>query len=146
MIETQQAIIDTDDMGQRASFLSNFAKLTGKVLVTIKPWRAQRSLRANRYLWGVVYETFQQFMQQHGAYHEKEEIHEFFLKMHAPKPICDPLTGEVMDTVSMRSSKMNSAEFSIYVNKIIEWCWVKWELTIPSPLDFNVKGYLPMAA
>jgi hypothetical protein len=141
-MEAQQAIIDLDDISAKQDFIARFMRLTGKWLVTMKPHRPKRSIQANKYLW-VCYEHFRQFLALHEQFHEKEEIHEFFLHKFAARNILDPLTGEIMGEVGARSSKMDSLVFSRYVDSIRHWCMERFELNIPSPEEYKCGAYIP---
>ena len=104
------------------SYLVELSRLEGqRIELTIQKERHLRSLSQNKYYWGVIIEILSD---QFG--YEKEEMHEAlkfkFLKKH----------GDT-DLVTVGSTaKLSTAEFTEYIDAIIRWASVEYQVVIPS--------------
>jgi hypothetical protein len=99
------------------------------VEVTVKPWRENRSVQQNKYLWGVVYELISEHTgDSPGA------VHKFFtakyltdtVEIHTPK-------GTIEQEFIRSTTELNTQEFSEYTNKIKDWARDFLEMHIPDP-------------
>ena len=103
------------------SYLVELSKLEGqRVELTIRKERLVRSLSQNKYYWGVVIEILSDYFG-----YDKEEMHEAlkfkFLKKH-----------EDTDLVTVGSTaKLSTAEFTEYIDAIIRWSSVEYQVVIP---------------
>lgn len=133
MSRPQEKIVDFDDRAEKARVLGRMGALRGKWRLMAAPYRPRRSLKANAFWWGCVLPAFQEFMRSHGQFFEAEEIHEFFLQKFAARSVIDPNTGEVLSMIGRRSSKMDTAEFSAFVNNAIGWMHDRYQIVVPEP-------------
>ncbi|MFZ5365411.1 MAG: hypothetical protein ACOZBH_04430 [Patescibacteria group bacterium] len=95
--------------------------LNGFVEVVVKPRRHDRSDKQNNYLWGVVYKL----ISEHTGYSD-EEVHLIFKTMFLKKRIGQ---FEVVGS----TAKLNTKEFTEYINKIIDWAARELLVEIPLP-------------
>ena len=104
------------------SYLVELSRLEGqRIELTIRKERHTRSLRQNKYYWGVIIEI----LSDNFGY-EKEEMHEAlkfkFLKKH----------GDT-DLVTVGSTaKFSTAKFTEYIDEIIRWASTEYQVVIPS--------------
>ena len=79
--------------------------------VSAKPYKSKRSTEQNAYLWGVVYAAFTERLEGWSA----EDVHEYLLGECYGWERIEGL-GRVRLKPIRRSSRMNKAEFSEYVD------------------------------
>jgi len=128
-----ETIIDLSDVSAKRSLLTKLGALSGRWCMTMRPYKPRRSLKANVYYHAAVIPTFKRFMQNHGQFFEAEEVHEFFLQKFASRNVVDPITGEVLSVLGRRSSKMDSTQFSEFVNACIDWMQDRFGIVVPEP-------------
>lgn len=102
-----------------------------RVKVTIERERKLRSLKANAYLWGVVYRTIAEW-----SGHDDEEIHDAMKSMFLPKRELLLPTGEEIPAHGS-TRVLDDVEFSDYVSKVKRWAGEQGVL-VPEPDDFEV--------
>jgi len=108
---------------QPERYLVWLSALEGKSIeLVLRRKRSQRSLRQNRYYWGVVVEI----LSGHFGY-EAKELHEAlkfkFLKIH---------TEEELVTVRSTTT-LNTKEFIDYIDRIQRWAASEHDIFIPDP-------------
>jgi hypothetical protein len=140
MAKPEEKLIDFDDREQKRNFLSKCGVITGKWWFSARPFKRQRSLKANARYWAGVVPAWQEFMRKNGQHFNKDEVHEFFLQMFAGREVADPKTGVVFTVIGRRSSKMDSAQFSKFTNDCEDWMLEKWNVTVP-----DIELYQPAA-
>jgi len=92
------------------------AKLRGRdVEVTVRPERKYRSLKANAYLWGVVYAAASEW-----SGHDAEELHEIFKRQFLPSRQIVMPTGEVLDAPGS-TRYLDTDQFAAFVGKVTRW-------------------------
>jgi hypothetical protein len=133
MSKEQGTLIDFADREQKLKVLSKLGALSGRYLLSVRPYKPKRSLRANAYYHAAVVPAFREFMREHGQFFEPEECHEFFLQKFSSKNVIDPETGEVLAVIGRRSSKMDSGQFSEFVNTVIGWLQDRCGVIVPEP-------------
>ena len=107
-------------------------RLEGKrVLVTVQREKEARSLRANAYLWGVVYRTIAEW-----SGHDDEEIHEAMKRLHLPSREMVMPTGEVV-SLPGSTAELDSGAFSEYVARVKRWA-AEQGLYVPEPDEIEV--------
>ncbi|MDD5061962.1 MAG: hypothetical protein PHN44_06775 [Candidatus Marinimicrobia bacterium] len=116
--------IKTETPGKFAVYL---AGLEGKrVEVIVRKEKSKRSLRENSYYWGVVIEILSNF-----TGYESEEMHEAlkfkFLRTHE---------GEALESVKS-TTKLNTAEFEDYLERIRRWAAQEYNCFIPLPNEVD---------
>ncbi len=90
-----------------------------EVEIEISRLRATRSGQSNRFYWGVVLKT----ISDHTGY-SAEEVHDLMKAKFLPKHLAfTDGNGEVVEQFVLGGStrKLDTGEFSEYMNKIIEW-------------------------
>ena len=111
-------------------YLVLLSKLEGKRFEeVIRKEKSKRSLSQNSYYWGVVVEILRDYFVYEED--EAEEVHDGlklkFLRIHE---------GEALET--MRSTtKLNTAEFEDYLEKIRRWASKEHGVYIPSPNEID---------
>ncbi|MCE5335161.1 MAG: hypothetical protein LLG06_11320 [Desulfobacteraceae bacterium] len=100
----------------------HLSTLEGKqVEIVVRKRKSQRSQDQNRYYWGVVVEI----LAKHFGY-EPEEMHEAlkfkFLRTHA---------GDLPTVKS--TAKLNTGEFTEYVDRVIRWAAAEHGCYVPGP-------------
>lgn len=110
----------------QSKYLVHLSKLEGKEFeLTIRQKKSQRSLNQNAYYWSVVIEI----LRDHFGYEEdeSEEVHDGlklkFLRIHE---------GKALETVRS-TTKLNTAEFEDYLEKIRRWASKDHGIYIPLP-------------
>lgn len=101
------------EVGRFAGYL---ARLRGKnVEVIVRPERKHRSLKANAYLWGVVYAAAQEW-----SGHDAEELHEVFKGRFLPRRQVLMPTGELLDAPGS-TRELDTEAFGEFVNSVIRF-------------------------
>jgi hypothetical protein len=98
--------------------------------VSIKRLRATRSTQANRYYWGVVLAALADY-----TGHTPEELHDIMKAKFLPKALAfSDHNGEVVEEFVLGGStrKLNTKEFSDYVNQIRNWAASELDCYIPA--------------
>jgi hypothetical protein len=121
-VEIAEAVAERFDIGDR-------------VEVTLKPYKATRSQRANRYLWGVVYELMAKDQEM-----TAEEIHDAMVERFLPNEhkriaFFNRLTGECLEveTDGRRSSKLTGELFFDFVERVREFARDFLNVQTPEP-------------
>jgi hypothetical protein len=99
-----------------------------RVSVVISVRRQGRSVKANAYLWGVVYATIAEW-----SGHEADEIHEA-LKVKFLTPHPESLPNGFALEMRPSTASLDSKAFAEYVDKVRRWA-AECGLYIPSPDD-----------
>ena len=105
----------------------------GKHLLTVKSIK-KRSIQQNAYYWGVVVPLCRKGLFEVG-YDEiiyDEEAHEVLKYLHLKRPVVSKQTGEVLD-ISGSTTKLTTAEFNEYIEKVCRWSIEYLDVYIPSP-------------
>lgn len=101
-----------------------------KVELVIKKHRRKRTIPQNSYYWGIVLS-----MIADSTGYTTEELHEFFKRLYLKKIIT---IGGVDYEVSESTKKLNTEQFSSYIEKIKKFAALKLDLHIP---DSNKVDY-----
>lgn len=109
--------------------LSTFKNCAVEIIIKKKN---TRSSPQNRYYWGVVVKEIQYRLNELGNDFEPETVHEY-LKDKFNKVEIIGEGGEVLDYLGGSTTEMNKEEFSVYVDKIIEWAASFLSIAIPLP-------------
>ena len=97
--------------------------------VSVRRRKATRSLRQNRYYWGVVVEA----LHQHTGY-TPEELHDFLKMKFIPKKLAvQDGNGVIVDEVVVGGStrQMNTQSFSEFCETIKQWAATDLDVYIP---------------
>ena len=106
------------------NYLVELSRLEGqRIELTIRKERRTRSLSQNKYYWGVIIEILSDYFG-----YEKEEMHEELKRKFNPKPS----KIDYDKTYGASTTKMSVAEFGEYLEQIITWASVEYQITIPS--------------
>lgn len=125
-------IINFDDPRQRANLVRTIGLLKGLHKIEIKRYRAGRSNQANRFLWGPVYGAFVQWRQEQGEECTTEQAHFFFTAKFLRSTVVNTDTGEIVGSTVASTAKLNTEEFSIYLDKVLAWL-ADYGIEVPSP-------------
>ncbi len=127
-----ELIVNFDNPAERANLIRTIRLLNGPHKVDIKRYRKGRSSQANRYLWGCVYPAFVQFNEEQGESFTTEQCHAFFTLKFLRSSVVNKTTGEVIGQTVASTAKMNTEEFSAYIEKIIAWL-ADYGIEVPTP-------------
>ena len=112
--------------------------------VDIKPYVLNRSVRQNRYLWGVVYPTiiryesgalFNESLEQEIAplkVSKAEVVHEICKHKFLPKAKAIMPNGEVV-LLNATTAKLNRVEFKQYIENVQMWAMQMFGAYVPDP-------------
>jgi hypothetical protein len=128
---TEPIVVNFSDADRKRDFMFRLAALRDRWKITLEKCGPRRSIKSNQRYWAAVIPTFQRFMQQHGQYFTKEEIHEFALQKFASRAVVNPLTGDVLSVIGQRSSKMNQERFIKFVEDFEGWMVDVFGLVVP---------------
>ena len=100
----------------------------------IKKIQKQRTNEQNAYLWGCVYPMVKEGMLYAGWEDilDEEDAHEFCKSKFGNRKIVNRDTGEV-ENIPHSTSKMDTVEFSTYINSIRDWSSEYLNINIPDP-------------
>lgn len=106
-----------------------------KVSIAIKEARKSRSNKQNAYYWSVVVPAITQMFLDAGNDMDKEQVHEF-LKLHVGslKTVVTQPNG-VKLTVARSSTRLNTAEWEEYCEKIRAWA-AQFGVQVPLPNEY----------
>lgn len=112
-----------------------YSKMQEEVIVTITPYKKNRSHAQNRWYWGVAVQSIiEGIKEQTGENYTKEEIHKFNLQ-----EVCKVkfntrtiLGKTVMIFEDVSTSKMNTEEFNIFKTEL-QMYWSERDIVIPDP-------------
>ena len=99
--------------------------------IEIKPYRKQRSLEQNAYLWGVVYQTILDEGGETLAGWDSADLHEYFLGEKFGWEVLEGFGRKRMRPVR-RSSKLSTMEFMEYID-FIQCKMAQQGIVIPDP-------------
>jgi len=99
------------------------------VTLTISKARKARSQEQNRYYWGVVVKM----LGDHFGY-ELEEMHSELKRKFNPRPSrLDP-----SETFGGTTTKLSTVEFNDYLDRIVRWAAMEYQVVIPDPSEVEV--------
>lgn len=111
----------------------------GGAQVNLSGKRETRSVRQNRYLWGVVYATVVSFMRDHhGRDYSDEAIHETLKELYLPSRVEQLASREVR--IYRSTTKLTKREFSEYVEHCIRWA-AEFGCVVPLPDEVLLNNY-----
>lgn len=126
--ETGKLVLD-----DQPRWLGLLGRLRGRrVVVTLAAEKKARSLRANRYLWGVVYEILSSW-----SGHDPEEIHEAMKARYLPKREITLPTGEVLELPGSTAA-LSTADFAIYIERVKAFA-AQSGCYVPAPNEVEVE-------
>lgn len=107
------------------------ANVGARLKLTIEPYKKDRSLNQNSYMWGVVYNTISNYTGM-----TPQEVHEF-CKMefnYGFKEVLNKNTGELKEIKYPKSTKdLNTGEMENYLEAIRRYFLVEVDVMIPLP-------------
>lgn len=111
--------------------------------VRVRPLRYKRSDAQNRYYWGICVTTIMGFLKESwGVRMSREDVHQMNYKytigdMFEKRTIKDPRDGNILEVyveVKKRTSKMNTLEFTNFIEELRAY-WLHAGCDIPEPED-----------
>lgn len=109
----EQGALRPFEVGRFAGYLAKFRAKNVEVIV--RPERKHRSLKANAYLWGVVYAAASEW-----SGHDVEELHDVFKGKFLPRRQVVMPTGELLDAPGS-TRELDTEAFGDYVNRVIRF-------------------------
>lgn len=100
--------------------------ITGRVRITVKPYKKIRSMNQNAYYWGVILTII---AKETG--HTPEELHEIYKKKFLQTTAIQFKDGKTYD-VAISTSLLKTDEFGRYIDRIIADA-SEYGINIPSP-------------
>ena len=126
--------VDLSNPTAKRELLTEIGRLVGLNDVHVKPVRMTRSTQANRYLFGVVYRAFIEFMREQGQAITSDDAHEYCKARFLPaRELFNPNTGELLGTIPARTSTLDSAEFADYIDRVSFWLEDTFGIVLPEP-------------
>lgn len=104
-----------------------------RVTFYIEEYNSTRSLRQNRYLWGVVYAAALQGFRDIGYdLLNEDEVHGIFTEMFLSRKRMNELTGEVLPLIQSTTT-LTTVEFEEYAERIRRFSAEHLNISIPTP-------------
>lgn len=132
--------VNLSDAQTKRSLMNSIGPLTGLYDVSLKPRRPTRSAQQNRYLWGVVYKTFQKFLEAQGEHLTSEEVHRLCGAKFLRRSIVNHDSGEVIGETITSTTSLSTVEFGEYLDKVIAWLGEQFGIVVPSPDIYTTEG------
>ena len=101
--------------------------------VTIKPYKASRSVAQNRLLWMWYGEIRNHLAETTGEQYTNDDIHEYFKDKFLDKRVVD--IGERPIVVTASTSKLDTSEMSWYLERLDIYCADELNLQLTHPSD-----------
>lgn len=135
-----------------AYYLTNVSKLEGsEVEVTLAQKKTSRSIRQNRYYFGVVVYMIKDRLEELGyrkndvdssgvpAKLTLEDVHEFLKSMFNRVDVMGP-DADILGTTVKSTKELSTKEMIDYISLIIQWAATELDLSIPDPPTGNSYG------
>jgi hypothetical protein len=135
-----------------AYYLTNVSKLEGsEVEVTLAQKKTSRSIRQNRYYFGVVVYMIKDRLEELGyrkndvdssgvpAKLTLEDVHEFLKSMFNRVDVMGP-DADILGTTVKSTKELSTKEMIDYISLIIQWAATELDLSIPDPPTENSYG------
>lgn len=133
-------LLDFSLKKHRDLLIDKINSLRGIHRVELKRVRQQRSLSQNAYLFGVVYPAVCPALTEcEGEDVDSLTAHEFFKERFLRKAIVNKNTGEVLGGYSRSSVDLDVAEFSTFLQKVIEFAYDKLGVVVPPATDYGTR-------
>jgi hypothetical protein len=91
----------------------------GATEITVKPYKARRTVDQNALLWSIYTEIIKRGGEQMAGW-DKDDLHELFLQLHFGSKVLT-LGQHKKRTALRRSSRLNKQEFSDFVEFIVRY-------------------------
>lgn len=124
----------------RKSLLRLFAN-EDEVEVVVRRKRKKRSLNANAYYHGVVVDMIREGMEAEGNEVDHDEVH-IYMRYKYLNETKTTASGKVF-TVCKSTTKLNTTEFALYVDKCIHFAMEYLNISIPPPHKVTDKYTFP---
>lgn len=135
MSKDDTAILDFSNAKTRRMVIDHIRQIRGVHRFQLQRVRAQRSLQANAYLWGVVYKAVQAGLEEAwGERKSVEWIHQYLKKRFLTEPVVNRTTGEVIDETVGSTAELDTKAFAEYIDQIIQFAGEHLNVEIP-PAD-----------
>lgn len=128
-------IVDFSNPVEKAKELSHFRSLEGKHRVSDVKYRKRRSDSQNAYMWAVVVPYVAAGLQEAwGENLSPDDVHEFLKSAFLPKrEIVNHVSGEVAFSFTNSTTRLTTAEFTEYLERIAQFAAEKLSVVIPLP-------------
>lgn len=131
-------LMNFSERSAKQSLAMQIGTFTGEYHVTIKPVKPSRTGRQNRFLFGVVYRLFREFMREQGESVTTEEAHEFFkVRFGLRRQMHDPATGELVELIRS-STTYDPGEMGTYIDLVSAFL-DELGVVVPPPGDYGVS-------
>lgn len=120
-------------LNNKNEFVKDIANFEGKeIVITIEIKTKKRSLKQNKYYWGVVVPLVKEGMIGVGYRMTKETTHEYLISNFNIIELVNEHSGEILKSIG-RTSEMNTKEMIDYFAKITLWSVTYLGVEIPEP-------------
>lgn len=120
--------------------INKLAKLTitKAVRAEFSYFKSNRSAAQNRYLWLIIQEIIDHFVETTGQYKTKEQVYAWLMDLFAPVETFE-INGQIVNAVKT-TSKMTTDEMSQLINKIDICCSTNLDLVLTKPTDLYAEA------
>lgn len=133
-------LLDFSLKKHRDLLIDKINSLRGIHRVEIKRVKNQRSLSQNSYLWGVVYPAIlPTLIDASGEDIDSLEVHEMFKAKFLREAMVNKSSGEVIGSLIRSSVDLDVAEFSMFLQKVIEFAYDKLGVVVPPATDYGTQ-------
>lgn len=131
----ESRLLPANAPGTRADRVSSFMRdvmgLPADKAFVLEAKEETRSMRQNKYLWGVAYRAIVEFMRDHhGRDYSDEAIHETLKELFLPSRVEQLASREVR--IYRTTTKLTKREFCEYVEHVVRWA-AEFGCVIPEP-------------
>ena len=133
MPDKQTFVIRDKAIRERAMRAVSVIQHEPLTVVTIKPYKASRSVAQNRLLWMWYGEIRNHLAETTGEQYTNDDIHEYFKDKFLDKRVVD--VGENPIVVTASTSKLNVSDMSEYLNRLDIYCADDLQLQLTHPDD-----------
>lgn len=126
--------IEQGKIRNREEIADQFRELQDGIYLVKISTRKKRGLKQNAYYWGVVCEMVRDGLRDAGyrSILTTDDAHEALKMLFLKKRIVNEETGECIESIGSTSA-LTTAEFSDYVDHIIQWAAEYLNIMIPYP-------------
>jgi hypothetical protein len=125
-------VLDFDDPAMRTLAGKMVRNARGKCHFDLRQCKSSRTLAQNSYYWGVVLPNVQAgLLEAWGESLAADEAHELCRRAFLTRPIYNRNTGAIQSRVPLSTTKLDTAEFADYLEKIIKFAAEQLGTQIP---------------
>ena len=124
-------VCNFSDRRAKADLLASLGAMQGLQRIRISDARRMRSSLQNALYWASHVEAFRYFLMQQGQVYTAGQCHEMLKSKFLNEPVHDARTGELIGYVAKSTTKLTTAEFSEYLDKVEHWLSEFFNIILP---------------